>query len=430
MNKKTLVIILCIILIIILLKAFVFYDKYKLPKGAEINVLDKTFEVYDEDITYKDLIDNTNVNILTDEGETIDTYTVGDKVFTIEYKYKGIRKYKYDLKYKVSDTTKPVFIKEPPATISYYINEVTNEDMEKLKAKAVYADNYDPEPTYSMTGTVDSSVVGEYTLVSLVEDSSGNQLTKNTIVTIKERPVVVETEEKKPEEQEPKEEEEEKDDSVYFAQQVETYKKGNAKVGIDVSKWQGEVDFEKVRAEGVEFVILRLGVMKDKDTPLAKDVTFDTNFKNAKAAGLKVGVYVYSEADTVEKALENAKFVEENVKAEDLDFPVAFDWEYWAKFHEMKINLHRLQEMYTAFNEELESKGYETMLYSSQNYVKYNLWGDVSDYNLWIARYSDNAPDLPDLQFMLWQNTDKGKVDGIDGSVDLDIYYESARKSK
>ena len=428
MNKKILVVLVLIVLIIVFLKVFVFYDKYKVPKGAEINTLEKTFEVYTDNLKYSELIENSNINILTDENDFIDTSEVGDKIYTITYKYKGFKKYNYDLKYKVVDTTKPVFIKEPPAKVSYYINEITNEDMEKLKSKVVYADNYDPEPTYSMTGTVDVSVLGDYTVVSSVKDSSGNELTKKTTVTIKERPVVVEKEDEEKDKTE--ETEEEKDDSVYFASQIEKYKKGTAKVGIDASKWQGEIDFNKAKNEGVEFVILRLGVMKDKDTPLVKDVTFDTNFKNAKAAGLKVGIYVYSEADTVDKAIENAKFVEANVKADELDFPVAFDWEYWTKFNEMKINLHRLQEMYEAFSKELESNGYETMLYSSQNYVKSGFWGDVSDYNLWIARYSDNAPDLPGLDFMLWQNTDKGKVDGINNDVDLDIYYESVRKSK
>ena len=193
-------------------------------------------------------------------------------------------------------------------------------------------------------------------------------------------------------------------------------------IGIDISKWQGEVDFEKVKNAGVEFVILRMGVMKNKDTPLAIDNTFEKNYKNAKNAGLKIGVYIYSESNTIDKAVENAEFVIENLKGDKLDFPVCFDWECWAYFNDLEINLYRLNEMYDAFSDKLKDAGYDTMLYASENYLN-NTWLDLKDYTIWAAKYSTKKPSIS-RDYILWQNTDKGRVDGIEGNVDLDVYYK------
>ena len=428
-RKTGIIIGIILVIVLILLKIFVFYDKYKLPKNVEIEYSKAKLNELSAYEKYS-LLDDAKLTISNDkykvknESFDLDTTTIGEHTYTIKLK-KGLKTYLHDVAYTVKDDEDPIFIKEPPATITFYVNEVDEDKLQELKDSIVYADNYDPEPKLSFKGEVDFNTVGEYNIVTTVTDSSSNVKSKTTTITIKERPV--ETEESKEEKVEEKEnaEEDEDDGKLAFEDQILKYRGENTYVGIDVSKWQGEIDFNKVKEAGVEFVILRLGVMKDKDTPLAKDNTFDVNFKNAKKAGLKVGVYVYSEADTVEKAIENAKFVEENVKAQDLDFPVAFDWEFWKKFHTLKINIHRLQEMYEAFRGELTKNGYSTMLYSSQSYLKNNLWGDYTNYNVWVARYNENPPELPEneYEYIMWQNSCTGKVDGIAGDVDLDVFF-------
>lgn len=413
MNKKIIILLIVILVIgIILAKTFIFYDKYKMPKGAEISISDEKINVFDETNLY-DLFKNYNVTILTEDTK-LDYNTVGEHKYTIEYKYNGsIQKYLYDVNYTVVDEVDPIFI-NVPSSKSFYIGEATDEDLTK---KVSYADNYDTKPVLKVEGNVNFEEVGTYKIKYIVTDQSGNETIKDTNVTVKERPTATTT-------QPVTDDEEEEENFVSIEEQIENYKTTSTMIGIDVSKWQGDIDFEKVKNAGVEFVILRMGVMKDKDTPLAIDNTFESNYKKAKEAGLKVGIYIYSEATTVATAVENAKFVIDNLNGDKLDFPVCFDWESWAYFNELEINLHMLNEMYDAFTEELENAGYTTMLYASENYLN-NTWLSLKDYTIWIAKYSTKTPSLKsNNKYILWQNTNKGRVDGIEGDVDLDIYYK------
>ena len=408
MKIKTLFIIIILIIAILILKNMVFYDKYKMPKDVEIIMADKEIEVYDKTNLY-DLIENSNVQILT-QNEEIDYMTIGEHTYTLEYKHK-VKKYLCDVKYNVIDSVSPIFI-NVPSKKTFYVNEA---DEESLTKKVSYADNYDTKPEIRIEGKVDFGEVGKYKIQYIVMDQSGNETVKDAVIEIKER-----QEEKI---QEPTEEEEKpKEDFISIEEQIENYKTSNTMIGIDISKWQGEVDFEKVKNTGVEFVILRMGVMKNKDTPLTIDNTFETNYKNAKEAGLKVGVYIYSESNTIDKAVENAEFVIENLKGDKIDFPVCFDWECWAYFNELEINLYKLNEMYDAFSNKLKDAGYDTMLYASENYLN-NTWLDLKDYTIWAAKYSSKKPSIS-RDYILWQNTDKGRVDGIEGNVDFDIYYK------
>ena len=426
MDKKRVIIVVILIVVVgILLSKFVFYDRYKMPKGAEIETFDKQIEVYDESFKIYDLLSNNNVKILT-ENSTLDTNNIGTQKVTIEYKYKGFKKYKFDINYEVVDTTNPIFVTGLFDSKSYYVDEDSVEELEKNINKIMYADNYDAHPKLDVTGSVDFSSVGTYPITLTLSDSSNNNVVKKINVTIKEKPVVVKNDnEENKEEQKQDEPEEEEDNSIPFEDQIKTYKNNGTLVGIDISKWQGEVDFKKIKDAGCEFVIMRIGVMKDKDSELVKDNTFDINYKNAKAAGLKVGIYVYSEANNVDTAVSNAEFIIDTLKGDKLDFPVGFDWESWTYFNSMEMNLHMLNEMYDAFSERLAKDGYDTMLYASQNYLN-NVWMDLKDYKIWVARYSTNAPEIEKTgnKFMIWQNANTGKIDGVDGDVDLDIYYK------
>lgn len=411
MNKKIIILLIAILIIIgaILAKIFIFYDKYEMPKGAEIIISDEKIDVYNETNLY-DLFKSYNVTILTEDAK-LNYNTIGEHTYTIEYKYNGsIQTYLYDVKYTVIDEVDPIFI-NVPSSKTFYVGEANSEDLTK---KVSYADNYDTKPTLKIDGEVNFEEIGTYKIKYIVTDQSGNEVIKDTNIIVKERPDATAN---------TIDEEEEEENFISIEEQIENYKTDSTMIGIDVSKWQGDIDFEKVKNAGVEFVILRMGVMKNKDTPLAIDNTFENNYKNAKKAGLKIGVYVYSEATTIETAIENAKFVIDNLQGDKLDFPVCFDWENWAYFNELEINLHRLNEMYDAFTEELENAGYTTMLYASENYLN-NTWLSLKDYTIWIAKYSTKTPSLESNNgYILWQNSDQGRVDGIEGNVDLDIYY-------
>ncbi len=403
---------------------YVFYNRYKMPKGAEIQTLEKAIEVYDETTKLYDLIGNTNVKILT-ENQVLDTNTAGSHKVTIKYKYKGIRKFKYDINYEVIDTVPPIFIKAPASSASFYLDEASQKDIDDIAKKIAYADNYDVYPKLRIEGDVNFLEAGTYPVEFIISDFANNETTSKTQITIKERPIKTEETKKTVEQKEPDpESEEEEDNFISFEDHVSNYKTNNTMVGIDISKWQGEVDFQKVKDAGCEFVILRIGVMKDKDSDLVMDNTFRENYKNAKAVGLKVGIYVYSEANNVKTAVSNAEFIIDALNGDKLDFPVAFDWESWSYFNSMQMNLHMLNEMYDAFSKRLEQNGYETMLYASQNYLN-NVWLDLKDYTLWVARYSTNLPEITnENKYILWQNASTGRIDGIEGDVDLDIYYK------
>ena len=420
MKKRRIVVIIFIVIVIWFLSNFVFYDKYKMPKGAEIEIENIDVHVYDETIKLYDFIKNTNVNLITDDYN-ISTNEVGSKVATIEYKYKGIKKYKFDISYEVIDTVAPIFIKAPPSSRSFYVNEASNENLEQIKEKITYADNYDIYPKMEVEGEVDFSTLGTYMLTYKLSDSSKNETVFSTEIIIKERPVQTGGNQK----EENKEENKEEDNFIPYEEHVATYKNDSTMVGIDISKWQGEVDFEKVKAAGCEFVIIRIGVMKDKDSELVKDKTFDDNYRKAKEAGLKVGIYVYSEANNVDTAISNAQFIIDNLHGDKLDFPVVFDWESWTYFNSMEMNLHMLNEMFDAFTKTLQENGYDSMLYASEYYLN-NVWMDLKDYTLWVAKYATKTPEITNgnRQYVLWQNACTGRIDGIDSDVDLDIYYK------
>ena len=192
-------------------------------------------------------------------------------------------------------------------------------------------------------------------------------------------------------------------------------------IGIDVSRWQEKIDFEKVKKSGCEFVIMRLGVNSDIDKDISVDTYYYENIKNAKKAGLKVGIYIYTTATSKERAIEHAKWTKNILKKEKLDFPVVFDWENWESFSKYKISTYDLTSVYMAFDEEMKKSGYNTMLYSSMNYLE-KVWMFNDTYNVWLAHYTDKTSYQG--KYIMWQMTSEGLIDGINGYVDIDIYYK------
>ncbi|MBP5581103.1 MAG: glycoside hydrolase family 25, partial [Ruminococcus sp.] len=176
-----------------------------------------------------------------------------------------------------------------------------------------------------------------------------------------------------------------------------------------------DIDFERVRDAGCKFVIMRIG--KDTDGIVA-DEKFERNFAAAKAAGLKVGVYFYSCANTEEMIKADAAWIAETLEGQSLDLPVAFDWESFSNYQNYNMSIHKLNSLYRLFDDRMNAYGYDTMLYSSKNFLL-NFWH--TDKTVWLAHYTDRTNYTG--RYELWQLSSTWRIDGIDGAVDLDIWY-------
>ena len=135
---------------------------------------------------------------------------------------------------------------------------------------------------------------------------------------------------------------------TYIKDVINKYKTKDTMIGMDVSRYQGDIDYEKVKAAGIEFVIMRLGIQSNVGKDISVDTKYYNNIKKAKDAGLKVGVYVYTTATSNEKAREHAKWTLDILNGIELDFPIAFDWENWSKLGSYKISKYQLSEFTTS----------------------------------------------------------------------------------
>ena len=148
--------------------------------------------------------------------------------------------------------------------------------------------------------------------------------------------------------------------------------------------------------------------------------------KNAKAAGLKVGVYWYSEENGPACARQNAEYLYRVLDGRELDFPVFFDWEDFAWFETYKMSLRDFREMFYAFREEAEARGYRAALYSSKYYLGL-FWPETAEGgSVWLAHYVDETTYTGD--YFLWQQG-IGRIDGIGGDVDFDVLYPERLKA-
>lgn len=209
------------------------------------------------------------------------------------------------------------------------------------------------------------------------------------------------------------------------------YDDSKACMGVDVSEYQGQIDWAAVKSAGMDFAILRLGYRGMTQGLLNVDETFEDNFTKADAAGLHIGVYFYSQAVTEAEAQAEADFVIETLNQRKLDYPVVFDWEAPIPSDKLPAETLRAYGMSgeqvtkigTAFCERIREAGYTPCVYFNkhQAYEFFDLeqW---KDYDMWYAEYAR----LPSLYygFRMWQYTDEGEVPGIDGGVDVNICFE------
>ena len=196
-------------------------------------------------------------------------------------------------------------------------------------------------------------------------------------------------------------------------------------IGIDVSSHQGEIDWERVAASGVEFAMIRLGYRGyGSEGTLNLDPYFEQNLAGARAAGLKVGIYFFSQAITVEEAYEEAAFVLEHLDGEELDYPLAYDWEPISGVGARTDGLDSvtLTDCALTFCHMAELAGYTPMVYYNNpvGYGRYDL-SRLTDYDVWFAQYASRPTMYYD--YRIWQYTSSGTVPGIDTRVDMNIAF-------
>ena len=198
----------------------------------------------------------------------------------------------------------------------------------------------------------------------------------------------------------------------------------NSRVGIDVSKWNGDIDWDKVRNAGVEFAIVRAGYRGSVTGSLVEDPYFAANMKGAAASGVPVGVYFFTQAVNEVEAVEEASTVLQLVREYNLDYPIFIDTEgAGGNGRADGLDAETRTLVCEAFCRTVENAGYEAGVYGSRNWYNNNLYADRldNDYCIWLADYR-SAP-LYQGYYQIWQYTSKGKIDGIEGNVDMNVSY-------
>ena len=398
MKKYIVVIMLCIVLTGC--KSKVIEDN----TNDNLKVIMNNIEVY-SDVYLYDVIDNISDVSITTKNSLIDTSSLGEKEIVINY-IKDKKNYVYKNKINVVDTT-------PPLVFSGTTKSVKVGYSEDICNVISYGDMYDGDIKCTIEGDYDVNKVGTYKLVYTLSDSSNNE--KKVNVTLKVY--------------EPKESDNDNNDDnenrvrTDFLDVYQKHKTDDNEIGIDVSKWQEEIDFNKVKEAGASFVIMRIGYQGQTSREIYIDEYYKENIRKAKEAGLKVGVYFFTVAGSKEEAISHAKWVVDTLGGEKLDLPIAFDWENWARWNSYKVSFHEINEIANAYMDELEKNGYKSMLYSSKFYLE-TIWQNKKNYPVWLAHYTkENNKSSYTGDYMMWQLCDNGKIDGINNDVDIDILY-------
>lgn len=195
--------------------------------------------------------------------------------------------------------------------------------------------------------------------------------------------------------------------------------------GIDVSYHQGEIDWKKVKADGIQFAFIRVANRFTVSGELGTDKRAYENMQGAKEAGIPFGVYIFSHAITVKEAREEADYILGKIDGYDIELPVVFDFEYYpgGRLEKAKLSDTERTNICLAFCKRIENAGYEPMVYANKSMLKDDLNAAAIDqsYPIWLAHYTKKTDYEGEYQY--WQYTSSGSVDGISGRVDMNVRY-------
>ena len=188
--------------------------------------------------------------------------------------------------------------------------------------------------------------------------------------------------------------------------------------GIDVSKWQGEINWSKVKNAGIQFAMLRSSFGWGASY---KDKFFEYNYKNAKEVGIAVGAYHYSYATTPEEAIKEADFCYSVIKGKKFEYPIAYDME---ENRIASLGKEQISAIAKAFCERMESYGYYVCIYANLYWLNNYFTDEIFEkYDIWLAQWTDKRTFKK--PYGIWQKSSKGRVDGIDTNVDLNESYKN-----
>ncbi|MDD4188038.1 MAG: GH25 family lysozyme [Bacilli bacterium] len=369
----------------------------KEPSDVVLIFLDEV-EVYSE-VYLSNLITFSNVQLAQDFKLALDR--VGQNEYIVNYIYNN-KEYQRDIVVDVVDKVSPFIFSGGNRTIILgskpdFCNSL------------IYGDNYDKEPICEVVGEYDTSNIGTYYPKLKITDSSGNTTEKDLTIEVVSK---IESSN------------ENKEEIIEFAKVKEKYQKEGISLGIDVSSWQETVDYNEVKKAGAEFVIIRLGFQSSSTRELKIDSFYEENIKNARDAGLKVGVYLYTTASSANEARMQAEWVLNILNKQHLDLPIVFDWEDFSYFRKSNFSLYEFNKMADIFIKTVHDAGYQGMLYSSKIYLE-NFWENKNDYPVWLAHYTDETSYQGN--YLIWQMGNTGQIAGINGNVDINIMYEGGK---
>ena len=410
-NKKKIIIVFFILFIIAIITAFIIYLNNRIVDDNSGFTLkdDLTSEIYVE-TNIEDYINTIEGKIL--EKPKINNKQLGKQKIEFIYLNKDNRKRRGTFEIEIVDTEKPLVW----LSNNYNTQKGKSIDLEK---NIMCVDNYDNKPTCKIEGTYDINTPGTYNLTYKAIDSSNNTFEKAFTLTVYE-PVTNQNTNKtntSSESQEPK--------YTDFKEVLNNYKTENNEIGIDVSKWQGDIDFKKVKDAGASFVMIRVGSQKGTGGEYVIDPYFKQNIENAIENDLKVGIYFYSYADSEKEAKKQANWIIKQIKDYEISLPIVFDFESFDAFNEMELSIFGLNEIANTFIETVDKAGYKGVLYGSKNYLN-AIW-KYHTAPVWLAHYTDKTN--YEGEYFMWQMCDDGKIDGIDGYVDIDILYKNSSEN-
>lgn len=392
------------IILIVIGNILLIRTNFKLDTSGYQLVDNLKVEVYSKK-KISDFISSINGKLLT--NKKINTEKLGMQEINFIYENEKGKKRIGILNIEVVDEEEPLIW----LSGSYNVKMGSNINLEE---EILCADNYDNNPNCRIKGTYNLNEPGTYDLTYIATDSSNNEERVNfTLNVYNSTPIVENTPEKKLPEEQPV--------GTVFSEVLRDYKTENTEIGIDVSKWQGEIDFKKVKSEGAKFVMIRVGSQQGVGGEYNLDPYFRKNIENALKNNLKVGVYFYSYANSNQEAIQQANWVLEQIQGYKLSLPVAFDWECYNNFNQMELSLFGLNEVAESFLEKIEESGYDGMLYGSKNYLN-SIW-KYHDYDVWLAHYV-NETDY-DSHYIMWQLCQDGRIAGINTAVDINVLYKN-----
>ena len=398
--KKKVVIISSIVIVAILIIYLIIYFNVRIVVDNSGFTLkdDLTVNVY-SNVKVKDFIKDIDGKVV--DNNRIKTTELGKVEVEFIYLNGDDRKRKGIFEVEVKD------LEEPLIWLSNSYSVRVGDDV-NLEDEILCADNYDSNPSCKIKGDYDLNTAGNYSLVYEAEDSSGNKESVDFTLNVYEPREVTGGGSNS--------------EVTYtdFKEIVNSHKTDDTLVGIDVSKWQGAIDFSKVKEAGAEFVIIRVGHQNGVGGEYVLDSYFKRNISDAIENDLDVGIYFYSYADSKKEARKQAEWVIKQIKDYDITLPIAFDFESFTSFNSMNLSLYQLNEVAESYFSTLEDAGYDTMLYGSKNYLN-AIW-KYNTNKVWLAHYTDKTD--YDKDYMMWQLCQDGVIDGINGFVDIDILYK------